>query len=167
MEKEYLTVTEIAKAEKITTRCVRNKIHKLISHNDYNSLIQKDLNGNWQIHRLLKKKFKPKRKKKSKYYALTIDFLKNFKYNDIKEIMNHIFQDLKIADLEINYVVEQKKSNGQNHVHLYTNCSKKRELIKKIRSCFSSVSYKESKIYDLQGWINYITKESKIIKLKK
>jgi hypothetical protein len=66
-------------------------------------------------------------------------------------------------NLEINYVIEGKKSNSHKHLHCYINNTQKQKLIESLRLGFSTLSYHEANIYDLQGWKNYITKTGNTI----
>lgn len=168
MEKEFYSVSEVSKKTKLGGKQIRNRIIFFKNNDNYNNLLVKDSNGRWQIHRMIISKFKPIRKREQKYYALSVDPNCNYKEKDITEIMNYVLTLMPLKGLEINYTIEKKKSNGQNHIHLYTNCSNKKQLIKTFRLAFSELSYKETPVFDLDGWKSYIQKDGcKIIKLKK
>lgn len=166
-KKEYLTVREISDNHKMSTRNVRRIITTLEEEkNKY--MIYKDANGDWLIHRLLLPKFKPQRIRKEKYYALSIDPCTNYTITDIDKIMDFVVSNTSDSNLEINYVIEQKKSNNQNHLHCYVKCSKKKKLIESIKLGFSKASYKQNDIFDLNGWKDYMSKEgNKITTIKK
>lgn len=168
MEKEYYSVSEVSKKMKLSGKQIRNRINDYKEDDEYNNLLVKDVNGRWQIHRLIISKFKPLRIRKNKYYALSIDPNYGYNENEIKVIMDYVLELLPVREVEINYTIEKKKSNGQNHIHLYTNCINKKKLIKSFRIAFSQLSYKETPVYDLDGWKSYIQKDGfKIIKIKK
>lgn len=165
IKNEYLKVAEVSKLYNVSKRNVRRVINNLIESTN-TKLLVKDLNGHWSIHRLLLPKFKPKRKKKSKFYALTIDPCHHYSIKEINEIMNFIIDN--VGDkIEINYSIEQKKSNNQNHIHCYILSGKRKKIIESIKIGFSNVSYKATEIFDLEGWKSYITKDgNNILTLK-
>jgi len=166
--KEYYTVTEISKSKKLSKRHIRNLIYQFKEEDNYNNLLIKDNNGNWLIHHLLVGKFKRLRKPKNKYYALTFDLGSYYTSKDINEIVQYVCNNSKDENLEFNYTIEGKKSNGQNHIHAYTNCKKKQELLRNFKIGFSKLGYVESDIYDLENWKNYITKDgNQIVTFKK
>ena len=109
-------------------------------------------------------KFKPKRDKTTKYYALSIDPVAQYSEKEIDEIMQFVLNQMGDDNIEICYTVEKKKANGRNHIHCYVNCQQRKKLIKMVRLGFSSVSYHQQDIYDLQGWKNYIIKDGIAIK---
>lgn len=55
--------------------------------------------------------------------------------------------------------MEEKKANNQNYVHCYITSGKKKRIIELVTLRFSSISYKEVEIFDLEGWENYIIKD--------
>ena len=116
------------------------------------------------MHRMLLNRFKPQRVRKQSYYALTIAPCANYSESDIDVIMQFIADNVGSDNIEINYSVEQKKANNQKHVHCYITSGKKKKIIELATLGFSSVSYKEAEIYDLEGWKNYITKDGSQIK---
>lgn len=156
---EYLTVGEISKKCNMTARNVRKIITKLKVVKNEN-LLHKNQLDEWQIHHLLLPEFKRKRVKLDKYFALTIDPCYNYTTSEIDTIMSYIFSGNGSIDngLEINYVVEQKKSNNQSHIHCYIKTNQKRKLMQSVKESFSHTSYHESDVFDLEGWKNYITK---------
>ncbi|UEG50309.1 hypothetical protein LK994_02320 [Ferruginibacter lapsinanis] len=167
IKKEYLTVKELAEHHKISIRSIRQKIAKL-EPTTTKDLLRKDINKSWEIHHILVSRFKPQRQSKSKYYALTIDPCRHINESDIHEIMNFVSSRINQPSLEINYVVEKKKANNQNHIHCYTNCKKRAELIENLRLGFSNVVYNEATVWDLEGWKAYMTKDGcTITKIKK
>lgn len=161
---EYLTVKEISKEYQVTTRYIRKIIDNLSKETNVN-LLYKDETQKWLIHRLLLQKFKPKRATKTpKYYALSIDPISDFTENEIDTIMRFVLSNMQNDNVEVCYTVERKKANGRNHIHCYVNCQQRKKLIEQVRLGFSSVSYHQQDIYDLQGWKNYITKDGTAIK---
>lgn len=168
IEKEYLSVAEISKQRGMTTRNVRRIISEL-SETKNEELLRKDKNNKWEVHQLLKPQFKRQRNRKQQYFAFSIDANKNLTTNDIKQIMKHAFGQVDDEELEINYTIESKKTNGQLHVHSYIKSpNKKVEILKTLKLLFENLSYHESKIFDLERWKLYITKDgSPIITLKK
>ena len=101
----------------------------------------------------------PKKKVKSRYYALSVDLCRQYVEKDIHAVMQFVLDNMAGPNLEINYTIESKKANGQSHLHCYINCKQKRKLIENLQLGFSSISFKENDIYDLEGWKNYITKD--------
>lgn len=165
--KEYYSVNEISKRFQMTTRNVR-RIIKLLRESKNEYMIHKDSLNRWKVHEILLNHFKRKRSIKEKYFALTIDPCSDYSVEDIKKIMRFIYENMDEQALEINYVVEAKKSNFQNHLHCYIKTKYKRKLIDILKLAFVKINYKESEIYDLARWKQYITKDgSPIIKLNK
>lgn len=168
IKNEYLTVAELGKQNKMTTRNVRKIINELSEHKG-EELLFKDKNRRWRVHQLLKHKFKRKRGKTERYFAFSFDVYSNYSENDIKNIMRYVFNQVDDQDLEINYIVEYKKANGQPHIHSYIkSTSKKVEVLKNLKLIFSEMSFHEQTVYDLERWKKYITKDgSPIITIKK
>ena len=166
-KEEYLSVKQISQLTELSTRHIRRIIgHLKLNHNDF--MINKDKKEAWRIHHLLLPNFKPQRKRKNKYYALTIDPVKKYSEHDLHLIMKFVFDQLSDDKLEINYTIETKKANGVNHLHCFVKSENRKKIIDVIRIAFSEVSYKEAVMYDLEGWKSYITKDNNnIIKLKK
>ena len=158
MTKEYYKVYEISKMYKITTRYVRAKIKELKKTEKFNNRIIKDNNGQWLIHELTLPNFKRQRKQKQPYYALTLDFKTNYSTKDIEQIIKFVCNNSSMDNLEFYYTIEIGSLRGKNHIHAYTNNRSKTELIKNLRLGFSDVGYKETPIFNLEGWKNYITK---------
>ena len=166
-QNEYLTVKEISTKYEMCTRNVRRIISNL-TDNCSEAMLYKNKNGEWMVHHLLVPKFKPQRTRKNKYYALSIDPCTDYSKSDIDVVMKFAYEQMGDDVLEINYVVEQKKSNNRNHLHCYVKCSNKKKLINCFKLGFSQISYHESVIFDLNGWKDYIKKDgSQIITLKK
>lgn len=165
---EYLSVAEIGKQNNMTTRNVR-RIIKELSLEKNKHLLYKDKFNRWQVHQLLKHQFKRKRVRKQHFFALSFDVYPNYTEEDIKRIMLFIFNQVDDSSLELNYTVESKKANGQPHVHCYIKCTNKKvEVLKNLKLMFSGMSFHEQKIFDLERWRAYITKDgSPIITLKK
>lgn len=164
--KEYLTASEISKEHKVSARYIRKLINEMLEE-DKTNLIHKDNTNRWMVHRLLLPKFKSKRSKAKKYYALSIDPTANYDEEEIDKIMNFVVSNMADSPLEIHYTIERKKANGRNHIHCYIYCAQKKKLIENIRLGFSSVSYQQQEIFDLIGWKNYITKDGSTIKTLK
>jgi hypothetical protein len=167
-KKEYYTVKEVSDYYQTTSRNVRRIIYTLKEDSNEN-LLRKDNNDIWEIHQLLLPRFKPQRIRKCKYYALTIRPTDNYSPKVINEMMRFICNNSSDTNLEINYSIEASQNKDfHHHMHCYIKSDKKRELIKLIRESFYKVDYKEDKIYDLEGWKNYITKQgNKIIQIIK
>lgn len=163
---EYMNVKEISLITEQSTRNVRRIIKKLEGE-VAKELLHQDKNNNWKVHHLLLKKFKPQRVRKNKYYALSIDPCHNYSENEIDEILKFVMEQMDDPSFELNYVVEQKKANNQNHIHCYVKCSSKKKLLQCIRLGFSKVSYHQSGIFDITGWKNYITKDNNNVKTLK
>jgi transcriptional antiterminator len=163
IKNEYLSVSEISKLFNVSKRNIRRIINKIVDVTNKN-LLGKDNNGFWIVHRMLLSKFKPQRVRKQPYYALTIDPSSNYTNNEIHEIIQFVVKNTNDDDIEINYSVEQKKSNGKNHVHCFIKSGKKKRIIELITLGFSQLSYKETEIFDLEGWKKYITKDGSQIK---
>lgn len=166
LKNEYLTVKDIADKYTMSTRNVR-RIISTLENKCSEVTLHKDKNGHWQVHYLLVSNFKPQRIRRDKYYAVTIDPTYKYSVKDIDVIMKFVFDQLVDYNTEINYVVEQKKTNEHNHIHSYVKCSNKRKLINCFRLGFGQLSYHESVIFDLNGWKQYITKENNNIKTLK
>ena len=167
-KKEYLSVSELGKQNGMTTRNVR-RIIKELSESKNKHLVRKDKANRWEVHQLLKPKFKRKRSHKPKYFALSFKTYFNYKAEEISLILQNVFNRIDDPNLEIHYTIEKKKSNGQPHVHSFIKSSnKKMELFRTLELLFANMSYHESKIFDLERWKQYITKDgSPIISLKK
>ncbi len=163
---EYLTVKDISNKYMMSTRNVR-RIISTLENKCSEATLYKDKNNHWQVHHLLIGKFKPQRTRTNKYYAVTIDPTYKYTSNDIDGIMKFVFEQLVDDKAEINYVVEQKKTNEHNHIHCYIKCTSKRKLINSFRLGFGQLSYHESVIFDLNGWKQYLLKENNSIKTLK
>ena len=118
-QNEYLTVKEISRKYDMTTRNVR-KIISNLTNNCSEIMLYKNKKHEWQIHHLLVSKFKPQRTRKNKYYALSIDPCAKYSESDINVVMRFVYEQMSEGSLELNYVIEQKKRNNQNHVVLLT-----------------------------------------------
>ncbi|PHS60327.1 MAG: hypothetical protein COB12_13410 [Flavobacterium sp.] len=160
---EYLSVTEVSKIHGVSPRNIR-RISNNIVNSTNTSLLGKDRNGYWLIHRLLLPRYKPQRVRRQKYFALTIDPCYYYSAKDIDEIMKFVVDNSLDKDTEINYTIEKKKANDQNHLHCYCMCKNRKNLIQLIKIGFSKVSYHQAEIYDLEGWKNYIIKDGGKIK---
>lgn len=157
-QNEYLTVKEISLKYNISARNVRRIISKLTDECS-EATLYKNRNHEWQVHHLLVPKFKPQRIRKNKYYALSVDPCANYTKSDIAVVMRFVYEQMNDDSLELNYVIEQKKSNNQNHLHCFVKCSNKKKLLDFFKLGFSRISYHESMIFDLEGWKEYITKD--------
>lgn len=154
---EYYSVSEISKLNDMTARNIRKIIAGL--QNDKNkSLLYKDANNAWRIHHLLLPNFKRKRTKVKKYHAITIDPVESYSMDEIIERLSQVARMLDDSSLEFNIIIEQKAANGLNHIHGYYHTAKKRALMNGLKFWFPSMSYHVTEVYDLEGWINYMTK---------
>lgn len=160
-EKEYLKVFDIVCIHLQSARNVRRIINELVKKKSSN-LLYKDTNGEWNIHRLLLPYFKPKRRKPMRYFALTIDPVQSYSKDEINEIMLYVC-DTFHKDVEVNYVIEAKKATGKNHLHCFVQCNQKKKFIESMKLAFSSISYYESKIFDLEGFKAYLRKDGQEI----
>lgn len=161
---EYYSVKELSKLHGMTPRHIRRIMTKLIDEGKRNLIFKE--NGNWKIHHLLESKFNPIRIHKKKWIAINIDPSQELSNEKIKSIMKFVFEQMGEGTI-INYTIEGKRSNQRNHIHGYVNCQSKRKLVEAIKLGFGNVSYLITEVYDLQGWISYITKENnEIINLK-
>lgn len=164
---QYNTVQDISKITQQSTRNVRRIINRIKDEVESKYLF-KDDNSVWNISNEILAKFKPQRIRESKFYALTIDPCVSFSEKDLDEIMKYVIDLMGDTHTEINYVVEQKKKAPfLNHIHCFVKCSNKRKLIQNFRIAFSTVSYHQSAIFDLESWKSYITKENNEIKTLK
>ncbi|SHF91366.1 hypothetical protein SAMN05444372_101150 [Flavobacterium micromati] len=162
---EYLNVKEISVHTSQSTRNVRRIISR-IQGEVAAELMYKDKNNTWRVHKLLLGRFKPQRIREHKYYALSIDLCHDYSEDEIEVVLRFAIEQMDDVPVEMNYVIEQKKANGQNHIHCYVRCNNKKKLLRCIRLGFSAVSYHQSGIFDLVGWKQYITKDNnKIIKI--
>lgn len=164
---DYITVIEVSRITQQSTRNVRRIINRIKDEVDSNLLFKDVEQSTWNIHKDLLHKFKPQRIRANKFYALTIDQCVSYSEKDLHEIMKYVIELMGDTQTEIHYVVEQKKANNQNHIHCFVKCSNKRKLIQNFRMAFSTVSYHQSAIFDLESWKGYITKENHEIKTLK
>jgi hypothetical protein len=166
IKNEYLNVNEISRLTVQSTRNVRRRIKKIEGEVD-KELLYQDKNSNWCIHHLLLNRFKLQRIRSDKYYAMTIDPGSDYTENEIDEILKFVIVQMGDVIVELNYVVEQKKSNNRNHIHFYIKCNNKKKLLQWIKLGFSRVGYRQAGIFDLVGWKDYITKDYTNIKILK
>lgn len=161
IEKEYLTTKEIAISTNQSTRNVRYILNKL----DVPSMmLYKDDYGTYMIHHLLLPYFAPKNTGKSKEIAVSFDILNTNSDEDIKRIMEHIGEQL--PKLKMQYSIEAKQ-NGMKHIHSIVSGVGKTELKELIRLYFHEhTRVYIMGVYDKQGWLKYISKESHLITLK-
>ncbi|MBF2710009.1 hypothetical protein [Flavobacterium soyangense] len=163
IQNEYKNVKEVSQLTSQSTRNVR-RIIKRLEDEVGKELLHQDNNNMWMIHNLLLGRFKPQRIRTDKYYALSVDPCYNYSEKEIDEVMKFVMEQMSDKTTEINYVIEQKKANNQNHIHCYVKCSNKKKLMQCIRLGFSQVSYCQTGIFDLAGWKKYITKDNNNIK---
>jgi hypothetical protein len=161
-QNEYLNVKEVSKKTQQSSRNVRRIINK-IENEVSRELLYKNQDGQWNVHHLILHKFKPQRIRVNKYYALSFDPCNNYSEKEIHETMKYVVSQMSETELELNYVIESKQANARNHLHCYVKCPNKQKLIRCIRLAFSQVSYRQSGIFDLNGWKKYITEENKTI----
>lgn len=163
---DYLNVKEVSQLTVQSTRNVRRIIKRII--NDVNErMLYQDNNYNWHIHRQLLSHFKPQRIRANKFYALSIDPCHNLSVSEIEVVLRFVMDQMGETNLELNYVIEKKIKNGQNHLHCFVKCSNKKKLVQCFRLGFSQISYHQSSIFDLESWKNYITKYNNEIKTLK
>jgi hypothetical protein len=166
IEQEYYRVGEIGKMNNMTSRNIRKIISKLIDDTT-ESLLHKDNNGLWKVHHLLLPNFKRKRAEIKKQLAISIDPVCFYSEKEIIARLNQFILKLDDDDLEFNIVIEQKLKDGRNHIHGYYYTKKKREFITGLKFWLPGMSYHNSKMYDKEGWLSYITKDgNKIITIK-
>lgn len=163
---DYKTVQEVSKITQQSTRNVRRIINRIKDEVDSKYLF-KDDNSIWKISKEILVQFRPQRIRENKFYALTIDPCVSYTDKDLHEIMKYVIELMGDVRTEIHYVVEQKKANFKNHIHCFVKCTAKRKLIYNFRIAFSTVSYFQSAIFDLESWKGYITKENNEIKTLK
>jgi hypothetical protein len=163
---DYTTVQEVSKITQQSTRNVRRIINRIKDEVDSKYLF-KDDNSIWKISKEILVQFRPQRIRENKFYALTIDPCVSYTDKDLHEIMKYVIELMGDVRTEIHYVVEQKKANNLNHIHCFVKCTNKRKLIQNFRIAFSTVSYLQSAIFDLESWKGYITKENNEIKILK
>lgn len=155
----YLTVSEISRRQDMTARNVR-KILKGLKEFGNESMIYKDKKGNWRILHSLERYFKRKRAKgKRNYYALSFDIPKRTEVDKIPEMMKYAFGLLEDDTAEIHYVVEMKRKKIEPHVHCYYICKSRKRMREAINLSFSGTSYYHAKVFDLEGWTGYMTKD--------
>lgn len=166
IKNEYKNVKEISILTVQSERNVRRIIKKL-EGKVAKELLYQDENNKWVIHERLLKEFKLQRVHKDKYYALTIDPCRDYPENEIDEIMGWVMLQMGEVPIELNYVVQKKVANGQNHIHCFVKCGNKNKLLQCIRLGFSNVSYRKSSIFDLERWKGYMEKDYDNIKTLK
>lgn len=164
---DYKTVVDVSKITEQSTRNVRRIINRIKDEVDNRLLFKDEEQSTWNIHKDLLHKFKPQRIRANKFYALTIDPCVSYSEKDLHEIMKYVIELMGDVRTELHYVVEQKKVNNLNHIHCFVKCTNKRKLIQNFRIAFSTVSYHQSAIFDLESWKGYITKENNEIKTLK
>jgi hypothetical protein len=162
---DYKTVVDVSKITEQSTRNVRRIINRIKDEVDDRLLFKDEEQSTWNIHKDLLHKFKPQRIRANKFYALTIDPCVSVSEKDLHSIMKYVIELMGDTHTEIHYVVEQKKKAPHlNHIHCFVKCSNKRKLIQNFRLAFSTLSYHQSAIFDLESWKGYITKENNEIK---
>ncbi|WP_395051167.1 hypothetical protein [Flavobacterium sp.] len=166
IQNEYKNVKEVSQLTSQSTRNVR-RIIKRLEDEVGKELLHRDSNNMWMIHNLLLGRFKPQRIRNDKYYALSVDPCYSYSELEIDVVMKFVIEQMADRTTEINYVIEKKKANNQNHIHCYVKCSNKKKLMQCIRLGFSQVSYCQTGIFDLAGWKKYITKDNNKIKTLK
>ena len=160
---EYLTVKEVSTITNQSNRNVIRLISTLIHKVQAKDIIRKKVGNSWLINKDIIKLFTPKRIRKNKYYALNIDPCYDYCEKDIHIMMNYALELMKIDNIEINYVVERKNANSQNHLHCFVKCNQQNKLEKSIKTAFSKTQIKKAPIFDLDGWKSYISKYNKNI----
>ncbi|MGZ5486751.1 MAG: hypothetical protein ACXWFB_12745 [Nitrososphaeraceae archaeon] len=163
--KEYLSIAEMSLYHSVSKRTILNRVKSLVKEVLSTLLFKK--NGEWYIHHLLVPKFVPKYKLHPKQIAFSVDPCAYYSESDIENIMEFIFGNINQSTTEIQYVIERKISNNQNHLHCLITGGKMRDIVKSFKLGFGEISFKKNKIYDLSGWKRYMKKMgSKLITLK-
>jgi hypothetical protein len=155
---EYMTVKEIAIEVGLSTQSIRKRLNNI---NNNELLLHKTSNGEYKIHRLLLPKFAAI--KMSKEFSYSLDFDKGYTDNDIHNVMNYILSLLNDFEITIQYVIEQKKKDNTPHIHGIIKGITKTNFIKYVHNGVINKSFMIKPMYDVKGWLNYITKESKEI----
>lgn len=165
---EFISVSEMSAMQGMTSRNVR-KIISRIKPDKTDDQMYKDTIGNWWIHESQKDNFIRKHAKPEPvYYAITLDVPVLMNEGGIRTAMAFALDQLNDPDAEINYVIERKLANNLPHIHGYYKCNSTAKMKKALRTAFSSPNYYHTKVFDLDGWVSYITKDgSPIIELKK
>ena len=155
---EYMTVREVANEVGLSLQSVRKRLKTITSNK---LLIHTASNGEYQIHRLLLPKFAPK--KIIKEFSYSLDFDNGYSDNDIHNVMEYILSLLNDFEVTIKYTIEYKKKDHTPHIHGIINGITKTNFIKYVHKGAINKSYMIKPMYDVKGWLNYITKESKEI----
>lgn len=161
--KEYYNTNEVAKLFNISTKTVLRRLKEFNDESE-SKLITKDNTGNWLIHKLALPRFKPTTKE-IQYTALTIDTEIDYNYKDLHKVVTDIFEIIK-GKVELNYSVELKVKDFKPHIHFYFPSDQFRKIFKELKTLLD-FSYRTTPVFDLQGWKDYISKETKIITLSK
>ena len=77
----------------------------------------------------------------------------------IHSVIQYAIGLLEDPTAEIHYVVEMKKRKIEPHVHTYYRCKSRKAMKQVINLAFGGTSYYHSKVFDLEGWKRYITKD--------
>lgn len=88
--------------------------------------------------------------------ALTIDFKHYTKEKEIHQFLNYL---AKCIGEKIHYTIEYKAKNNIPHIHGVTNC-KQTTLLHYLKHIFLGFNFNVKNVYDIDNWLNYITKES-------
>lgn len=160
--KEYYNTQEVALELNVSTKTIQRKL-KEINKQGSTRLIEKNSAGAWQIHRLALPKFKAAKEKE--YKAITIDTECDYSYKDLNEVVEHIFVKIS-GKLTLKYSIETKRKDSKPHIHCYLpkqDVKRFMEQVKMLVDC----DYKIKNAFDLEGWRDYISKETPIITLNK
>lgn len=165
MNKEYYSTKEVAHLLKLPIQKIRNKI-KSVSKK-YSTLLIKDNQGNWKIHRLALPSFKSKPITTSvapPTVALTINTEIYYSKEELDTIVKYLFDEV-IELKTLKYVVELGGRFGKPHLHFIIQKPNLTEFLEKFEwiAIFSS---KSKLIYSIY-WNTYISKETPIITLTK
>lgn len=98
----------------------------------------------------------------SEYWAINIDFKKLSNY----DLTKCVFIIDNILNTNLNFVIEEKKKNGNIHMHSYIkgyDGLTETKLHKIIAKYFKGFSFKIKPVFDLEGWKSYMLKCSKKI----
>lgn len=146
----------------ISSKTVSRRIQQLTTDNESRLIVKR--HGRWRIHQLALSQFKPK-KKETEYTAITIDPVLDYSLTDMETVFDYILTEVP-TPLEIHYSLETKNKDGKPHIHCYLPSDQYRKFLRVLRSLVE-ISYKVATVFDLDGWREYISKESPIIKFKK
>jgi hypothetical protein len=160
--KEYYNTQEVALELNVSTKTIQRKL-KEINKQGGSSLIEKNSAGAWQIHRLAFPKFK--KAKEKEYKAITIDTECDYSYKDLSEVIQKIFVRIS-GQFTLKYSIETKRKDAKPHIHCYLPTQDIKRFMEQVKMLVDC-DYKIKKAFDLEGWREYISKETPIMTLTK